>query len=538
LESNGSRTFLGAWAAAILVVAAIALAFQGSRGIWEPDEGFYSNAALRMAHDSDFLVPKVNDEVFLDKPPLQYWGMAAGTRLLGENEWGLRLANVLWFTLAAVSAGAISGRMWGRSHRAFGTLAYGVMLAPFVASNVLTPDTPLAFFVAFLIYAYWRSVCGSSVQRTLAWEVVAGFATGLAALTKGPAALVFAVPVLLHAVIVRGRRVALRVALLVLSIAGLLAALWYVPVMLGIPGAAAYLWDNQVWGRLVTDHYERNADWTGALAVYLPMMIVGTMPWTLRFWRFAAEMARRTRALEPWTSSEILLALLVAAPLAVFTIARSRLPLYVLPVLPAVAVIAARETRGAYFATGLPGFSIRGLVACWVVALIGLKAVAAFVPVPQAEPLDSRRLAQELRAAGVRPDAEIVNINTKQNGLVAYGYRQLTWCLDGDAPYPFFTPLDSLGAALREVGERHPSQVALIVDPTSQDGVLDRLPATLRGCVPTKSGDFVVLNCSDVETVAAGTARHRVDDSGLVSITSPAEPTSQRVSRFCGKDPG
>ena len=79
----------------IAVLLLLAFAFQGTRGLWEPDEGFYANAALGMIDSGDYLVPRLNGAPFLDKPPLIYWLQAAGVRLLGRSEWGLRLGHAL-----------------------------------------------------------------------------------------------------------------------------------------------------------------------------------------------------------------------------------------------------------------------------------------------------------------------------------------------------------------------------------------------------------------------------------------------------------
>jgi len=65
----------GKWSVLILVFAlfVLAFAFQGSRGVWEPDEGVYASTALSMFETGDLLIPRLNDNPFLQKPPLAYW---------------------------------------------------------------------------------------------------------------------------------------------------------------------------------------------------------------------------------------------------------------------------------------------------------------------------------------------------------------------------------------------------------------------------------------------------------------------------------
>ena len=71
------------WLLALLV--SMAFAFQGTRGIWEPDEGRYTVAGLNMLESGDWLVPTLDGEhPHLTKPPITYWAIAAS---VGRNKW-------------------------------------------------------------------------------------------------------------------------------------------------------------------------------------------------------------------------------------------------------------------------------------------------------------------------------------------------------------------------------------------------------------------------------------------------------------------
>lgn len=84
----------------VLAVAAIvaAFAFQGSRGIWSPDEGRFTMVAMEMLWHGNFLIPHSHPELpHLTKPPLTYWIIGGSVWLLGANEWAVRLPNALAF---------------------------------------------------------------------------------------------------------------------------------------------------------------------------------------------------------------------------------------------------------------------------------------------------------------------------------------------------------------------------------------------------------------------------------------------------------
>ena len=79
-----------------LIVACVALivafGLLGSRGIWDPDEGRYTNVALNMLDSGDWVDPRRNDDVgHWTKPPLTYWAIASSVQLFGRNPWAARL---------------------------------------------------------------------------------------------------------------------------------------------------------------------------------------------------------------------------------------------------------------------------------------------------------------------------------------------------------------------------------------------------------------------------------------------------------------
>jgi len=484
-----ARSFLR-WAGTCGLLLAMALSFQGTRALWEPDEGFYASAALQMADGGNLLVPVVSGHVFLDKPPVLYWMMAAGVWLFGHNEWGLRFVNALLFAATAGLTGAIAGRLWGVRSRVYGTLAYGLMLAPFLAANVLTPDTALTFAACCVLYAYVRSVNAPHAGAARAWLLAAGVATGLAALTKGPACLVFAMVVPAHALVKGGTRRFLRATLLLGLPAVAIAAAWYVPIVATLPGAASYLWDNQVWGRVVAAHYDRNSGWAGALRVYTPVLLVGTLPWTGALARSAVRSLRRARRRWPREPRELLPALWIVLPLGVFTIARSRLPLYVLPVFPAIAVLAARLL--ARRESSRSPWRRRLALATWVLLAIALKGTLALWVSPVK--WDDARLAQDLRKDGVGSEAFIVTIDSKWNGLAAYGYPRVVPTRLEKPAYPFFDPPEELADALERVAALAPTQIALVwAEPGDFSDAFP--PRLLSGCSRRNGSRCVVLEC-------------------------------------------
>ena len=70
----------------------LGLVFLGHRGIWDPDEGRYTNVALNMLDSGDWLNPRRSEDVgHWTKPPMTYWAIASSVAVFGPNPWAARL---------------------------------------------------------------------------------------------------------------------------------------------------------------------------------------------------------------------------------------------------------------------------------------------------------------------------------------------------------------------------------------------------------------------------------------------------------------
>jgi 4-amino-4-deoxy-L-arabinose transferase len=410
------------WLALALLVA-IAFAFQGSRGLYEPDEGRYSDVALQMLASGDLLVPHLDPEhPHYTKPPLTYWSIAAGVALLGRNEWGVRLPAALAFICTGLIAFGIARRL-GSAQPLRATAVYATMVLPVVGANLATTDPLLTAFEALAVYGVVRLETGAvAAGRWLAWL---GF--GLAFATKGPPGLlpllgVFAYLVHAHGLRGAGRLFAVGPLLLFAALAGA----WFAWIVARDPAMLRYFLVFETLDRVASDVHHRNPGWLGLLKAYGPVVIVGAAPWLpIAAWQWArARRAGPTVAAtatadshaspEPAASLDRLLLAWLLVPFAVFCLAQSRLPLYLLPLSVPLALLIARRldragpwSRRAWTAT-----------LAWAVALIALKAVGAHVHAPQ----DSRAFASELAAAAdVSRYTELVFVDAPARyGLALY----------------------------------------------------------------------------------------------------------------------
>jgi 4-amino-4-deoxy-L-arabinose transferase-like glycosyltransferase len=413
-----ARLPIPAWIAVLATL--LALAFLGSRPIWDPDEGRYTNVALTMLDSGDWLNPRRNHETgHWTKPPVTYWLIAAGVGGFGRSAWAARLPIALSFLACAFMAWRIARRLAPGSE-ATAALAFATMLLPFGASQFVSTDFPLAALQTLAMWSYVEARFGDP-PRAARWltSMWAGFA--LAFLTKGPPALLPLVAVLAHEWLVPSRRTTPVLRWTQALVFVLLALPWYVAVIRGHPGLLAYFLGAEVVERFASEAFNRHAEWYGWAKVYLPTLLLGTLPWTPALWRWARTLPAglrrwRGRRARGEDAAGVLLALWIVLPLLVFCLARSRMPLYLLPLFVPLAVVVARQRHG----EGRPLPPWRS-IAPWAAVLLGLKLAAAHWPTHK----DASAWAREIRARAPFAVTEVVFVED----MARYG---LNLYLDAD----------------------------------------------------------------------------------------------------------
>ena len=451
----------------LLALLAFALAFQGTRGLWEPDEGRYTDVALEMLRSGDYLNPALHHEVpHFTKPPLTYWTLASSIALFGRNEWAARLPLALAFVFTVLAVyllgrRLVPGKPW------LPALVYATSLMPFVAANVVSTDTFLTLWETVAVLGFvalrWDDGAGEGRRHHgWTWRLVLWGGFGLAFMTKGPPALLPLLAIVVFRLVERGKTVgdrsasADKPAVRWVTPAALLAFLvvagtWFAVVIALRPSLLGYFLRYEVVDRVLTPVHERNPEWYGAFKVYLPTLLVGSLPWLLpvlgglrrvprlftgRFWR-------RVRRDEP---ERLFLLLWLLLPLTVFCLARSRLPLYVLPLFAPISLLVGRQLASSFELTR----ARKAWLAAWIVGLLALKATAAYLP---GRPEDSRRMARAIEAQVTAPYSEVAFFDrSPRYGLSLYldvEIEELTLTRHDGPPRPH-PRIDSLEDELAE----------------------------------------------------------------------------------------
>jgi 4-amino-4-deoxy-L-arabinose transferase-like glycosyltransferase len=390
-----------------VIAIVLALGFLGSRGIWDPDEGRYTNVALNMLDSGDWLNPRRNHEVgHWTKPPLTYWAIAASVAVFGQNAWAARLPSALAYLLCVWLAWRIARRLApGSEHAA--ALAYATMIFTVGAAQMITTDYLLSACTGVAMWAFVEARFASGRPGHRAhprrWIVLMWAAFALAFLAKGPAALIHLVAALAFDQLRPAGRRSRVFQVSGIALFVVLALPWYVAVTANHPGLFRYFIGDEVVNRVATNEFGRNGEWYGWLQVYAPTLVLGTLPWTPVLWRWLRAFPARVRAwrdpdMRERDAPELLLALWLLLPLVVLCIVRSRLPLYALPLFLPLAVIIARQ-----FALEQRAVPWRALAA-WVLVLLGLKFATSLWPTHK----DASAWAHTIRARTNAPVREVL----------------------------------------------------------------------------------------------------------------------------------
>jgi len=331
----------------LLLTSATFFLLLGSRALNEPDEGRYSEIAREMVVSGDWLVPNLWFMPHLDKPPVTYWCEAVSLKIFGLNEWAVRLPLALAALSGLLATFLLARSMIGSRAGWISILLLETSFLYFVMARFLTTDFFLTQFVAWAFYFFWeswRQVRSPAPQwrRFLSWHLAGWVAVALAFMTKGPVALAIPIAGLLALAIFRRRQLAAGRMFftgigLGLGLMLILVLPWFLAVFHRQPEAANYMLFYQAFGHLfgITINNRR-----GSLFYFFGIIAVGLLPWSILLgwlWRREHWRGLNEKSQDAW----LLLNVWAIFTFILFSLTHSKLPAYILPIFPALAILLA-----------------------------------------------------------------------------------------------------------------------------------------------------------------------------------------------------
>jgi len=338
---HSERQVLIAMLCVLLIVRILAM-------FWYPfvdtTEARYAEIARKMLETGDWITPQFDYGVpFWGKPPLHTWMSALGMRIFGVSHFGARFF-ILMSSIGVLSLCYIWVRKVRGSDQAL--VAIAVLASSglfFGASAFVMTDMAMVLGTTMSMAGFYACAADKSSHRLWGYLFFVGLAVGL--LAKGPVAVVLTgIPIFLWMAVGNRWRQLTRLPWITgLLITALIALPWYLVAEAKTPGFLRYF--------IVGEHYERFlvSGWQGDLYgsgharpkgmiwAYGPVVF---MPWTLFV---AALMLRSKQVLEVFRKDQTgwhsYLLVWSLSPLILFTPAANIIPAYVLPGIPAAAIL-------------------------------------------------------------------------------------------------------------------------------------------------------------------------------------------------------
>ncbi len=333
-----------------------------SFALFDPDEGRYAEIPREMLARGEWVVPYLQGEPYLDKPPLFYWLVMLSYRAFGVGDGAARLVPALAVHGTILLTYLLGRRILGGRVAFAGAALLGLAPAFSGMGRLLILDGLLTFWVTLALFALFEATRGERLRR--GWWLLAALACGLGVLTKGPIALLLALPpVWVHRRLCGlPARAGRGDAAVFLAVVTAVALPWYVAASLRLPALAKYfLWEHNVLRFLSPfDHLE-------PVWFYAPVLLLGLLPGALLLVPFVRFLLSGDGTAVSRRSPELGFLLLAGGwCVFFFTLSGCKLATYVLPAFPplCLALGGFLAARGWDVARG-----VRATAAAWFVVL-------------------------------------------------------------------------------------------------------------------------------------------------------------------------
>jgi 4-amino-4-deoxy-L-arabinose transferase-like glycosyltransferase len=407
--SGAPRAERAAWVAAWLLALVALTCGLGSAALIDPDEGRNAEVARELVAGGELTVPHLGGLPYLDKPILFFWVAAGSIALLGPSELAARLPSLLATLGTVVLVAAFAWRRLGRTSAGVAGLALATSPLVIAYARIVIFDAMLMFWVT----AACLALLVASERPGRAWPVAAWAAIGAACLTKGPVGLLLPLLVALgHAAACRRPLGRIFDPLGLLVFAGVVAP-WFAAVTVAHPEFPHYAFVRETLQRVATDQMRR----TGPVWYFLPLLLVGALPWSLVPWFATGRLREAWRRRAGAEHVVVYLVLWILLPTLFFSLSQSKRPGYILPVFPALALLVAWLFREAVArrraAWTLAGACALGAVVVPIAArLVGSRLEPAVIG-------ESVERAVPLFAAGLVATGIVAALGARRNSALA-----------------------------------------------------------------------------------------------------------------------
>ncbi len=307
----------------VFLVPFLYLFHLGAFQVWSPNEAFYADGARNMLSTGDFINPYYNGEPRLNKPPMTYWLVSLGFLLFGLKEWGLRFMHALLGLGTGVLTAIVAYELTkDRKVALLSFLSLTLSMQFFANSQYASPEVPFTFFITLsltLWLFYYRRRLGFLLP-------LAFLSSSSAMLVKGPVGFILPAGVVFLYLLLTDPRELLKLRYYLLSLLALILGLWWHAYQLITKG-------NLFWQVFYSEHFARLHKEKAPFYYYLIDLNVSFLPYSFLFF-FAL-----LWLLFKFKREYIFVLVWSGFIYGFFSLVGQKIPVYVLPAFPALAVI-------------------------------------------------------------------------------------------------------------------------------------------------------------------------------------------------------
>jgi 4-amino-4-deoxy-L-arabinose transferase-like glycosyltransferase len=337
----------------------------GVRTLVPPDEGRYAEMAREMLSSGDWITTRLNGIKYFEKPPLQTWMNALTFAAFGLGDWQARLWTGLSGLGGVLLTGYAGAKVFGQRTGFYAALVLGSSFYWVACAQIDSLDMGLSGMMTIALCGLLLGQRdGASDGERRNWMLVCWAGMALAVLSKGLIGIVLPGAVLvLYTLFTRDWALWSRLHLVKgLLLFAAIAAPWFVLVAIKNPEQPHFFFIHEHWERFFLKTHHREGPWHYFLLLLMPFIVpwLGMLPSSL-------VMAGRR---EPGQFRPRLMLLIWAVFIFVFfSKSSSKLPGYILPIFPALALLIAFNLEH--------GSRRTRMIAAGMVCAIGAALIAA-----------------------------------------------------------------------------------------------------------------------------------------------------------------
>jgi 4-amino-4-deoxy-L-arabinose transferase-like glycosyltransferase len=320
-----------------LVFGTLFFSFLGNRPLTAPDEGRYVEIPREMIATGDYITPHLNGLKYFEKPPLLYWVQTLPLKMIGMQEWAMRLPLAIFALLGCLMTYFFTQRLYSRSTGLWAASILGSALLYNSLARIITLDMGFSILMTLTLFSFLSAANEPNPTKRRLFMYLSATACASAVLAKGLIGLVLPSMIIGLWLTLTHQWQRLRWLFIPSSLLLFLALSlpWHIMASLKTPEFFDFYIVHEHFTRYLTSVHRRYQPFW----FFMPIIFLGLLPWSSFLFRpFKAMLPKSLKDCRDHPK-DLFFLLWVVLPFFFFSLSSSKLIPYILPIFPALAVI-------------------------------------------------------------------------------------------------------------------------------------------------------------------------------------------------------